>query len=95
MTFTVIMVLERWQLTQQCEVDMPQKDEIDLIGHRGLLPETVTQQCAVYMPQKCALRLDPSHAEQVSKSQDDERKKWRRDKKTPGGGKAARRCTPI
>ena len=45
------MVLERWQLTQQCEVDMPQKVEIDLVGHRGLLPEAVTQQCAVDMPQ--------------------------------------------
>ena len=28
------------------------KDEIDLVGHRGLLPEVVTQQCAVDMQQK-------------------------------------------
>ena len=31
---------------KQCKAREGQKDEIDLIGHRGLLPEAVTQQCA-------------------------------------------------
>ena len=58
---------------KQCKAREGQKDEIDLVGHRGLLPETVTQQCAVDLPQKCALRLNPSSAEFISTSQDDGR----------------------
>ena len=37
---------------KQCKAREGQKDEIDLVGHRSLLPEAVTQQCAVDMPQK-------------------------------------------
>ena len=31
---------------KQCKACDGQNDEIDLVGHRGLLPEAVTQQCA-------------------------------------------------
>ena len=47
----------------QCKAREEQNDEIDLVGHRGLLPEAVTQQCAVDMPQNAPSCLDPSHAE--------------------------------
>ncbi len=44
---------------KQCKAREGQKDEIDLVGHRSLLPEAVTQQCAVYKPQKNAARNEP------------------------------------
>jgi len=56
---------------KQCKAREGQKDEIDLVGHRSLLPEAVTQQCDVDIPQKCVLRLDPSQVGHASPSQDD------------------------
>lgn len=48
------MVLERWQLTLQCAVDMPQKDEIGLRGHPSQTLATETRLYDVYEPQKKA-----------------------------------------
>ena len=51
---------------KQCKAREGQKDEIDLVGHRGLLPEAVTQQCAVDMPQKYAF-VPGSFARRINK----------------------------
>ena len=46
---------------KQCKAREGKKDEIDLVGHRGLLPEAVTQQCAVYKPRKKVITISRYH----------------------------------
>jgi len=57
---------------KQCKAREGQKDEIDLVGHRGLLPEAVTQQCAREYAAKMRLTARSFVSWARSASQDDE-----------------------